>query len=127
MPSDPPETLGPYLHRAAVNAALDLLRRRKRRPAVSLEADAAGSAPRDMAPAPDHVGLGSELRQQLRRAIAGLSPRAAEIFVLRYLEGYGNKEIAELLDTTQSTVGVTLHRVREQLKKDLGCYLGEPS
>lgn len=127
VPTDPPETLGPYLHRAAVNASLDLLRRRRRQPAISLDEDDTGPGPRDLAPTPDHVGLGTELRQQLRQAIAGLSPRAAEIFVLRYLEGYGNKEIAGLLGTTQSTVGVTLHRVREQLKKDLGTYLGEPS
>lgn len=127
VPTDPPETLGPYLHRAAVNASLDLLRRRRRRPAVSLDDEGTGPMALDPGPGPDHVGLGTELREQLRRAVAGLSSRAAEIFVLRYLEGYGNKEIAELLGTTQSTVGVTLHRAREQLKKDLGAYLGEPS
>jgi RNA polymerase sigma-70 factor (ECF subfamily) len=48
-----------------------------------------------------------------------LNPRAAEIFVLRYFEGYGNREIARLLQTSWSTVAVTLHRTRTKLKNDL--------
>src|SRR5215217_9020184 len=36
-PLAPEDGAGRYLHRAAVNAALDLLRRRKRRPAVALD------------------------------------------------------------------------------------------
>ena len=45
-----------------------------------------------------------ERKLELRRALGAESPRAAEIFALRYFEGYRNSEIAELLELTQRTV-----------------------
>jgi RNA polymerase sigma factor (sigma-70 family) len=55
----------------------------------------------------------------LRQALTVLSPRQAEIFVLRYLEGYENREIAEMLATSQAVVAVSLFRARAQLKTEL--------
>jgi RNA polymerase sigma factor (sigma-70 family) len=55
----------------------------------------------------------------VRAALAALPERAAEMFVLRYFDGYGNREIARMLDTSWSTVAVTLHRTRARLQKDL--------
>ena len=105
-----------YLHRAATNASLDLLRRRK----------ASRSEPIDDVeryrahePGPDVAQESAEIRDRLRAALSELNPRAAEIFVLRYFDGYGNREIARLLNTSWSTVAVTLHRTRAKLKKDL--------
>ena len=54
-----------------------------------------------------------------------MSAKAAEIFVLRYFEGYGNNEIAGMLGTSRSTVNVILHRTRERLREELASYLGE--
>ena len=65
-----------YLHRAAVNAALDLLRSRHSRD-VPLE-DAAAELPPDPSFAPDREHKSGEIRDWLRRAVARLSPRAAE-------------------------------------------------
>ena len=39
--------------------------------------------------------------------------------VLRYMDGFATKEIARMLDTSWSTVAVTLHRTRARLQKDL--------
>ena len=122
---------GSYLHRAAVNAGLDLLRSRRRARAVPLEAD----DEEDVAPAPQleatHYSSAaesrlerSELRDLLRQALAQLNPRSAEVFALRYFEGYGNTEIAEMLGTSRSSIGVTLHRSRERLKEQLGSLVG---
>jgi RNA polymerase sigma-70 factor (ECF subfamily) len=112
-----------YLHRAAVNAGLDLLRSRKRTVQVPLQSDAEGEPelPLEADPltGPDSRLERGELRRKLRDAVATLSPRAAEIFALRYLEGYGNTEIADILDTSRSSIGVTLHRSRERLKEVL--------
>jgi RNA polymerase sigma factor (sigma-70 family) len=47
-----------------------------------------------------------------------MNPRAAEAFVLRYIEEFDNKQIARLLNTSESAIGVLLHRTREQLRKD---------
>jgi RNA polymerase sigma-70 factor, ECF subfamily len=105
-----------YLHRAATNASLDLLRRRK---AARSEPIADTERLVDATPGPEAARRDAEIRERVRAALAGLSPRAAEIFVLRYFEGYGNREIARLLGTSWSTVAVTLHRTRAKLQKDL--------
>jgi RNA polymerase sigma factor (sigma-70 family) len=64
-----------------------------------------------------------EIRNWLRRALAELSPRTAEMFVLRYIEGMDNPEIARSMNTSQAVVAVTLHRVRTKLKKDLRGFM----
>jgi RNA polymerase sigma-70 factor (ECF subfamily) len=110
------EDAASYLHRAATNASLDLLRRRKAarsEPIVDVERF------RDHEPSPLTLHEGTEIRERVRGALAALNPRAAEIFVLRYFDGYGNREIARMLNTSWSTVAVTLHRTRAKLQKDL--------
>ncbi len=107
-----------YLYRASINGALDLLRRRKTAAAEPIEAAAtiASSAPGD---SPEAEISGRQLAQLLRQAISELSPRAAEMFTLRYVEELGNREIAALMGTSQAVVAVTLHQSRSKLKKRL--------
>jgi RNA polymerase sigma-70 factor (ECF subfamily) len=120
-----------YLHRAAVNAGLDLLRARKRTVQVPISSDHEDEPELALEADPrtgpeSHLERG-EQRRRLRDAIATLSPRAAEIFALRYLEGYGNTEIADMLETSRSSIGVTLHRSRERLKEVLSGAAAESS
>jgi RNA polymerase sigma factor (sigma-70 family) len=112
------ENAGSYLYRAAINGALDLLRRRKTGPTEPLEAasDAASDLPGG---SPEEEFSRNELGRRLRRAIGELRPRTAEMFTLRYLEEMGNREIAALMGTSQAVVAVTLHHARAQLKKRL--------
>jgi RNA polymerase sigma-70 factor (ECF subfamily) len=79
----------------------------------------------DPAPGPEREEDLRRLRQALRSALSRLSPRAAEMFALRYFEGLGNREIAELLGTSQGVVAVLLHRTRARLRKELGALLGD--
>ena len=74
---------------------------------------------------PDKVQGAGEIRQQVRKALSKMSPKSAEIFALRYFEGYGNHEIARMLGTSRSTVNVILHRARQRLKEEIRGYLGE--
>jgi RNA polymerase sigma factor (sigma-70 family) len=114
----PPKNAGSYLYRAAINGALDLLRRRKI--ALVEPIDAAASVPSaSRADAPDTGITRSELAGQLRQAISELPPRAAEMFTLRYIEELGNREIAALMGTSQAVVAVTLHQTRSRLQKKL--------
>src|SRR3954451_1798798 len=120
------ESAGSYLHRAAVNAALDLMRRRKRSRKVDL--DEVGESLVDSAdPGPERLRGSRELKTRLREAMSQLSPRQAEIFTLRYLEGLGNLEIARLLGASQTSIAVLLHRARHRLQKELGSLEGELS
>jgi RNA polymerase sigma-70 factor (ECF subfamily) len=120
------DTAGSYLHRAAVNAALDLMRSRKRAAAVAL-GDVEDHLIDRGRQGPVEESENRELALRLRRALALLSPRQAEVFALRYFEGLGNLEIARLLGSSQTAIAVILHRARHRLQKELGSFKGEPS
>ena len=120
------DSAGSYLHRAAVNAALDLMRRRKRSRRVDLEEVGETLVDRSDQ-GPERASGNRELKERLRQAMSRLSPRQAEIFTLRYLEGIGNLEIARLLGASQTSIAVLLHRARHRLQKELGSLEGEPS
>jgi RNA polymerase sigma-70 factor (ECF subfamily) len=116
-----------YLRRAAVNASIDLLRRKKSRPETELDerrdSAGAGAAIRG-ASAPSLRLAGSQegtllLKERLLAALTRLSPKNAELFVLRYLEGYSYDELAELLQVERGTIGSRLHRIRATLREDL--------
>lgn len=120
------ESAGSYLHRAAVNAALDLMRRRKRSRRVDLE-EVGDDLVDTTDPGPERTQGSRELKTRLREAMSRLSPRQAEIFTLRYLEGMGNLEIAKMIGASQTSIAVLLHRARHRLQKELGSLQGEAS
>lgn len=119
------ESAGSYLHRAAVNAALDLIRARKRARTVDLEG--AGELVDHADPGPERRQGSRELARRLREAMTRLSPRQAEIFAMRYFEGLGNLEISRMLGATQTSIAVILHRARHRLQKEMGPLEGELS
>ena len=98
-----------YFRRAAVNAAVDLLRRR----AVHAE-----TAYDDQAP---HAAVEPALllKEQLRRAIATLEREDATLFLLRYVEGLSNHELADEFQLEKSNVAVRLHRIRLRLQAEM--------
>jgi RNA polymerase sigma-70 factor (ECF subfamily) len=103
-----------YLRRAAVNGSLDVIRARQTAAKAPFGEEAAQTS-----------GAPYELRDCLRRALACLNPRSAEIFALRYLEDFTNQQIARALNLSQVYVAVTLHRTRRQLQKEMNTsYFG---
>ena len=112
-----------YLYRAAVNASVDLLRRRARANSVSLDVVDFDQSGKTSVASPEDNFKDLELRQLIREAVAKLEGRAATVFALRYFEGYDNAQIAEVLGTSQMVVAVTLHRARTRLRKEIGNYL----
>jgi RNA polymerase sigma-70 factor (ECF subfamily) len=119
----PQENLGSYLYRSAVNAAFDVLRARQRVDTVDI-ATLEGVLPQDDAEGPERSHQGAEVRERLRRSLARLNERHAEIFALRYLEGFKNRDIAKQLGISRITVAVVLHRVRQRLRKDMKTIRG---
>jgi RNA polymerase sigma-70 factor (ECF subfamily) len=116
--SEPVEKQESYLRRAAVNAALDVIRSRQADQTVPLPEESS-----DLMPSvPAQADL-SGLRQALGQAMSQLKPAQAEIFALRFLEGYSNRQIAETLGISQVRVAVIVHRTRLQLRKALRPYL----
>ena len=98
-----------YFKRAAVNAAVDLLRRR----AVHGE-----TVYDDLAP---HAAVEPALllKEQLRRAIATLDSDDATLFLLRHVEGLSNQELADLFQLEKNNIAVRLHRIRVRLQAEM--------
>lgn len=115
------DNLAAYLYRAAINTALDLLRARREGQVVPLEV--VDERRDDNSVTEDDHGL----RTRLREALGALSPRWAEMFVLKHIEGCDNGEIAQLCGTSQAVVAVTLFRARSRLKTALTAQMGGAS
>jgi RNA polymerase sigma-70 factor, ECF subfamily len=98
-----------YFRRAAVNAAIDLLRRRIAHTEIQIN-DA--SVP----PAKEATAL---LKERLRRAIATLEENDAIMFLLRYVEGLSNGELAEMFGQEKNNIAVRLHRIRQALQIEM--------
>jgi RNA polymerase sigma-70 factor (ECF subfamily) len=98
-----------YFRRAAVNAAVDLLRRR----AVHAETAFDDGAP--------HAAVDPALllKEQLRRAIGTLDRDDASLFLLRYVEGLSNQELADVFQLEKNNVAVRLHRIRMRLQAEM--------
>jgi RNA polymerase sigma-70 factor, ECF subfamily len=98
-----------YFKRAAVNAAVDLLRRR----AVHAETEYDDRAP--------HAAVEPALllKEQLRRAIATLDSDDATLFLLRHVEGLSNQELADLFQLEKNNIAVRLHRIRLRLQAEM--------
>ena len=96
---------GPWLHRIAVNRAIDWARAAKLR-AEAEEQDVA---------APERV----EPDDRMMPALASLDPDHRAVIVLRYLLEYTPGEIADLLDLPRGTVNSRLRRGLDKLKERL--------
>ncbi|MBL8207475.1 MAG: sigma-70 family RNA polymerase sigma factor [Blastocatellia bacterium] len=110
-----------YLLRAAINASLDIVRARTVNNLVPIDevAPEKFSTHRN----PETLQADRELRALIQNEISKLSQNSAEMFVLKYFEGYDNKEIAQMLGTSHLVVGVLLHRARSQMKKRIEAAL----
>ncbi len=103
-----------YLHRAAVNLSLNVLRNKRRRRLVDgvelLDIPASPGGENDDARQRD------EQHGRLTQAMTRLKPRALEILLLHYKHDYTDAQIATLLGTSRGTIAVTLYRIRARLK-----------
>jgi RNA polymerase sigma-70 factor, ECF subfamily len=106
---DAPCTPEAYFRRASANAALDLLRRRASHNETQLDETTADASIENTA----------LLKERLRRAIAAIDHDDAIIFLLRYVEGFSNGELAELFGQEKNNIAVRLHRIRQTLQAEI--------
>ena len=97
-----------YFRRAAVNAAVDVLRRRE------IHAESAVNDQALHAVQPPLL-----LKEQLRRAIATLDSDDASLFLLRHVEGLSIEELAGIFEIEKNNVTVRLHRIRQRLQAEI--------
>ena len=104
---------GPEDYLTSVDAAIDLLRRQKRRGKTD---DITEISVADSAPGPQQQAEQSETRQAVRDAMAQLSPEYRQIVVLRFLQELSYEEIGAVLKLPPGTVKSRLNRAKSQLK-----------
>ena len=114
--------LDSWIHRIALNAAIDLTRRRKTRAEQEFEDDnfeASHSA------SPESEYVVESLSKDLTTAMKRLSAMERQVFVLKHIEGWHLDEIAESLQTTINGVKHSLFRAVSKLRVDLHVWRGE--
>lgn len=106
-----------WLYRLTVNAAIDLLRQRKKHQgALSLDDPDLPVVP-DRGPSPEELSEEHERRQLLWQAIESLPEPHRIPLLLREIEGLSYREIAQALDLEEGTVKSRLARARLLLRK----------
>lgn len=115
--------LGTWIHRIAVNTALDHMRRRK---PVQISMDdvkerdlAQGAQTPSQAAAPEAALRRAELGRRISQAMGTLSADHRATILLREVEGLSYGEIAETMKCSKGTVMSRLHYARSKLRSAL--------
>jgi RNA polymerase sigma-70 factor, ECF subfamily len=117
-------SLGTWLHRIVVNAALARLRTRQRHPERSIEnlLPHFGEGEHQLDPpvpwkaAPDADIQRRETRELVQQCIGQLPDTYRTVLLLRDIEGMGTEETAQALGTSEGVVKTRLHRARQALR-----------
>ena len=109
--------LSTWLHRVAVNASLDLVRRRGRREGPGLEE--VGDQPA-AEPGPESTAIDAVRAREVHRALGRIAVDQRAVIVLHDLQGLDYSEVAETLEVPVGTVKSRLHRARLALARELG-------
>jgi RNA polymerase sigma-70 factor, ECF subfamily len=122
--------LSTWIFRIATNAALDRLKSpsHKRTPSgplapVPLQTIDNIEMVSNKPTSPDQKVIRDEMSDCIREFVDRLPHDYRTIIILNELEGFTNKEIAEILQISLDTAKIRLHRARARLKKSLesGC------
>lgn len=120
-----------WLFRIATNAALMFLRK-KRPESVEYDDQIGSTGDRSMmnvspefVMTPLEVLLSREGKEIIEQAIDGLPILYRTVIVLRDVEGFSLKEVADIMDTSVAAVKSRLHRARNSVRGTLSSYYGE--
>jgi RNA polymerase sigma factor (sigma-70 family) len=104
-------TMDAWLFGIARNAALDELRKRKRRAVLEVDPEDTGSIP------PEDQAELAVRREAVRSALASLDGQERDLIALKFAGGLSNGEIARVLRMSESNVGTRLHRTITKLRE----------
>jgi RNA polymerase sigma-70 factor, ECF subfamily len=120
--------LATWLHRIAVNCAIDLLRRRSAAP-VGRDGHDHPAAARlaSSTPGPERQAAGRELRAHVEAALADLTPLERAAFTLRHLEERSVDEICAALGQTPAATRHSIFRAVAKVRRALAPLVGVQS
>jgi RNA polymerase sigma-70 factor (ECF subfamily) len=117
-----PERFESWLFRIAVNRVKDYHRRQKFRSLFSVlhDSDSEDNADPPAEQSTDTMDaiVRKEFWQKVQAMLGQLSKMEREVFLLRFLDDLGIKEIAEILGKSESTVKTHLYRALGKFKND---------
>jgi RNA polymerase sigma-70 factor (ECF subfamily) len=108
-----------WLLSIASHHCIDILRRKGRAPQLSLEGPLPPQWLTSSAPSPDQVVDKKAQRQQVRQVLETLPADYRAAVVLRYWYGMSYREIAVMMETTESAIKSRLHRARRMMAEQL--------
>ncbi|MGO8789964.1 MAG: RNA polymerase sigma factor [Terriglobia bacterium] len=118
-------SFGTWLHRVAVNCALDHLRRAKRREEEPYSEDPGreeggfiSSVP-SADPTPERLLFSVELKKKVEEAMAKLSDRERAAFIMRHFDGCSIEEIGKTLGLRGTAAKNTIFRAVQKLREAL--------
>jgi RNA polymerase sigma-70 factor (ECF subfamily) len=113
--------LSTWIYRIAANTAIDRTRSAASKEETTHESGLSPKAPRS--PVTDRLVIRKEMSDCINEFVDKLPPDYRTVIVLSDLEGFTNKEIAEILGISLDNVKIRRHRARAKLKKALeaGC------
>jgi RNA polymerase sigma-70 factor (ECF subfamily) len=115
--------LGTWLHRIAVNAAIDQGRRTRRERAARVDLPDEGDLSLSEVPSgeagPERRALDAEIRRRTEAALAGLTPSERAAFVLRHYEGRSIAEISSTLGKRDNATKQSIFRAVRKLRSAL--------
>jgi RNA polymerase sigma-70 factor, ECF subfamily len=100
-----------WLFGIARNAALDELRRRKRRAVLEIDPED------ETSPSPEDQADLALRRETVRVALRSLDGQERDLIALKFAGGLSNGEIAGVLGMSESNVGTRLHRTITKLRE----------
>ena len=107
-----------WLYRIATNVCMDVLKRRRRRPAIADELDAEALIERirgTEAEPLDTLVNRETVELAFSAAVRGLPPRQRAVLVLRAVLGWSSKDAALQLESSVASVNSALQRARRNL------------
>ena len=119
--------LDTWIHRIALNAAIDLMRKRKPQLQVYVHEEAiANLAAVSPALSPDRDYAQEALGKDLSTAMERLTPLERQTFLLKHIEGWRLEDIAESHKTNVNNAKQTLFRAVRKLRTELDQWRGQP-
>jgi RNA polymerase sigma-70 factor (ECF subfamily) len=108
-----------WLHRTAARMALDELRKQARR-----SRHERWPAPVRRPPTPEEIHSATQEQDRVRAVLGGITPRHAELLVLRS-QGFNYDELAAALELNPASVGTLLSRAQQTFRKEYLKRYGE--
>jgi RNA polymerase sigma-70 factor, ECF subfamily len=108
-----------WVYRTAIRLALNDLRGHQRRTHYESQ-----SAPPAAIPTPEEAHAAEQTRERVRRVLAELEPRDAELLLLRH-QGLSYEELAAAIEVKASSIGTLLARAQKAFRKEYIRIYGE--